>query len=172
MLRPKDRTGWESNWLSGVSCTNRPPGVSTRDLRQRLPGTGDVIAGTEIDDQIERGVGKRHASHVAGHQLGGDTGLGQTRFRFLEEAGLGVEPDQPGRPEHPTQDRQRHPAATTDLEHAGVSRQAEGADHERDFEGGLAGVPALFIGKGPVLQVCRRLPGTGENLGEGHHGLR
>ena len=44
----------------------------TRDLGQRLRRAGDVVAGAEIHDQIERAVGKRHAADVARHELDGD----------------------------------------------------------------------------------------------------
>ena len=30
--RPNERSGWARSWLSGVSCTNSPPGASTRAI--------------------------------------------------------------------------------------------------------------------------------------------
>ena len=49
-----------------------------RNLRERRLGPGNVIAGSEVHDQIERGIGKRHAPHVSRYQLGGDAGRGES----------------------------------------------------------------------------------------------
>jgi hypothetical protein len=40
--RPKDRSGWAKSWLRGVSCTNSPPGASTRAISTRASAAREM----------------------------------------------------------------------------------------------------------------------------------
>src|SRR5690606_22084337 len=140
-----------------------------RHFAQRVDRARDVIAGAEIDHEIERRGRERHGPRISRYQFGPNAGAVDPETRLHQEPRLDVEAGEPDRLEQPREGRQGNPAAAADLEYAHPHRQPQGPDQGRDFQRLLTAVPALFIGEWAVFVVF----GPASNPvghGRGRHG--
>jgi hypothetical protein len=121
-----------------------------RYLPECLVGPIYVVAGAEVDDQVELAIGEGKLPGISQDQLGVGTGLAEPAARVIKQRSVDVQADQPGRCQIAVEHWQRIPATTAELEHPATGRERQRLKHQRDLDVLLAPVPGSFVGKWTV----------------------
>ena len=88
-----------------------------------IHGVADVVAGAEIDDEIEASHLEREVADVTLDERRVRARVAHPFPRFGQQVGVDVEPDQLDRLQAVVEHGQRHAASTPDLEHPRPARE-------------------------------------------------
>lgn len=125
------------------------------DLAKGLVGCPNVMARTEVDDEVEGPIGKGEGADVAAGEL---DGAGQSFTSFAgdrQKRWIDVQAHQSVGPEETVENREGDPTARADLEDPPAHRERQEADKEGDLDDALEEVPAGDIGEGRVVGSAR-----------------
>ena len=125
------------------------------DLAERVggagPATADMVAGAEVDDEIEGRVFEGERPEVALEHGRADAERAHTVPGDRGERGVEIHPDQRRGREPLREDGEGDAATAPHLEDASAERRAEGAEEERDLEPRVQSVAGLDVPERLVL---------------------
>jgi hypothetical protein len=123
------------------------------DLPQRVGAPRDVEAGAEVDHQVERRLGERHRAHVGADQRGGHAARPHARGGLGQQPAINVDRHQARRAAARRDHRQRHAAATADLQDAQPRRRRRERQQVGDVAVLVRGVAAVAVWERAVLEA-------------------
>jgi hypothetical protein len=113
-------------------------------LPKRFPRSYDVVAGTKVDDDVERAILEGHRSHIGSHDLGSKAPGEDGGSRLTQQIFIEVDRHEPRWTTAFGDHWKPDSAATADLEHLSVPRYMKQPREERDLESPLTPIASPF----------------------------
>jgi hypothetical protein len=126
----------------------------TRDLPERCSSAGGtstyVVAGAEVDDEVEAPIVERKIAHVALEHRRRQPHGAQAQLCNRNEGGIDVHTHEISRPQPLSEHWKRDPAPASHLEDASTAGWAQRAQEQRNLEPFLKPIPRFDVVEGLV----------------------